>query len=45
VESEKKNGMDDFIYKAKIKAQMQRTNVWIPRGNGLNWETGTDIHT
>ena len=28
----KKNGIDDLIYKAKIKAQMQRTNVWIPRG-------------
>ena len=28
----KKNGIDDFIYKAEIETQMQRTNVWIPRG-------------
>ena len=27
-----KNGIDDLICKAEIETQMQRTNVWIPRG-------------
>ena len=29
-----KNGTDELICKAEIKTQMQRTNVWIPRGEG-----------
>ena len=29
---EKKTGIDDLIHKAEIETQIQRTNVWIPRG-------------
>ena len=32
-----KNGIDDLICKAEIETQTQRTNVWIPRGEG-GWE-------
>ena len=34
--------------KAEIETQMQRTNVWTPRGergSGMNWEIGIDIYT
>ena len=24
---------------------MQKTNEWIPRGKGVNWEMGTGVHT
>ena len=27
-----KNGIDEPVFKAEIKTQMKRTNVWIPRG-------------
>ena len=27
-----KNGIDDFICKTEIEKQMQRTNIWTPRG-------------
>ena len=43
-----KNGIDDLICKAEIETQMQRTNIWIPRGKregGMNWEIGIDLYT
>ena len=43
-----KSGTDEPICKAEIETQTQRTNTWTPRGgrrSGMNWETGTDIHT
>ena len=36
VESEK-IGRDDLIYKGETETQMQRTNIWIPRGKG-EWD-------
>ena len=27
-----KNGIDDLICKAEIETQIQKTNIWIPRG-------------
>ena len=34
------------ICKAEIETQMQRTNVWTPRGEGgMNWEIGINICT
>ena len=35
-----KNGTDDLICKAEIETQMQRTNLWIPRGEGERDELG-----
>ena len=35
-----KKGIDDLICKAKIKTQMQRTNVWIQREKGGYDELG-----
>ena len=29
-----KNHIDELIYKAEIETQTQRTNIWIPRGEG-----------
>ena len=29
-----KNGTDELICKVEIETQMQRTNVWIPKGDG-----------
>ena len=29
-----KNGADELICKAEIETQMQRTNVWLPMGDG-----------
>ena len=29
-----KNGTDEFICKAEIELQMQKTNLWLPRGEG-----------
>ena len=37
MESEK-IGRDNLIYKAEIETQMWRTNVWIPRGKGVEWD-------
>ena len=45
-----KNGTDDPVCKAEIEAQMQRTNMWTPRGasagggGGMNWEIEIDIY-
>ena len=42
------NGTDELVCKAEIETQMQRTNVWTPRGEwgvGMNWEIGTNIYT
>ena len=36
-----KNGIDDLICKAEIETQMQRTNVWIPRGK-WGWDELVD---
>ena len=43
-----KNDMEELICKAEIETQMQRTNVWTPRGKkggGKIWEIGIDIYT
>ena len=32
VESKKKNGTNESIYKTEIKSQMQKTNLWLPGG-------------
>ena len=48
-----KNGTDELVCKAEIETQMQRTNVWTPRGESgrdggggvMNWEIGIDIYT
>ena len=49
-----KNGTDELVCKAKIETQMQRTYIWIPRGQtgrdggdagGMNWEIGIEIYT
>ena len=32
-----RNGIDELVCKAEIETQMQRTNVWIPRGEG-EWD-------
>ena len=48
-----KNGTDELVCKAEIETQMQRTNVWTPRGEsgggagggGMNWEIGIDMYT
>ena len=42
----RKNIIDDLICKA-VETQMQRTNVWIPRGKkqeGRNWEVRIYIY-
>ena len=39
----KKSGTDASMYKIVIESQMQRTNLWLPRGKvgeGINWEIG-----
>ena len=49
-----KNGTDEPVCRAEIETQMQRTNIWTPRGErggaggggaGMNWETGIDMYT
>ena len=42
-----KNDTNELIHKAETEIQRQRINVWMPsrKGGGVNWETGTDIHT
>ena len=47
-----KNVTDEPVCRAEIETQMQRTNVWTPRGEcgrsgggGMNWEIGIDIYT
>ena len=47
-----KNGTDELVCRADIEIQMQRTNVWTPRGESggggggvMNWEIGIDIYT
>ena len=47
-----KYGTDEPICRSEIETQMQRTNVWTPRGEsgmgaggGMNWEIGIDIYT
>ena len=48
-----KNGTDEPVFRAEIETQMQRTNVWTPRGESgrggggglMNWEIGIDIYT
>ena len=50
-----KNGTDEPVCKTEIETQMQRTNIWTPRGEsgvgwgdaggGMNWEIGIDIYT
>ena len=42
-----KNGTDELICKAETEIQMQRKNLWIPNGkgvDGMNWEIGIDIY-
>ena len=33
-----KNGTDELICKAEIELQMQRTNLWLPRGETGGWD-------
>ena len=43
-----KNSTNEPINKTEIEPQMQKTNLWLPRGKGqgeINWETGIDIYT
>ena len=47
-----KNGTDEPVCKAEIEIQMQRTNIWTPRGESegggggvMNWEIGIDMYT
>ena len=43
-----KNGIDELMCKVEIESQMQRTNIWTPRGEkggGMNWKIGIDIYT
>ena len=48
-----KNGTDELVRRAEIETQMQRTNVWTPRGEVaggggggvMNWEIGIDMYT
>ena len=43
-----KNDTDELTCKTEIETQTQRTNVWIPKGEGhggINGEIGTDIYT
>ena len=43
-----KTGTDELNGKAEIESQMQRTNLWLPSGEGsggTNWEIGIDIYT
>ena len=38
-----KNGRDELMCKAEIESQMQKTNLWLPRGKGrggMNWRLG-----
>ena len=41
--------INDFICKAEMETQTQRTNIWIPRGEreegGRNWEIWIDTYT
>ena len=32
------NGTDELVCKAEIETQMQRTNVWLPRGESVGWD-------
>ena len=34
VESKKKNGTNELIYKTEIESQMLKTNLWLPGGKG-----------
>ena len=49
-----KNAIDELVCRAEIETQMQRTNVWTPRGEsgggwggcgGMNWAIGIDMYT
>ena len=46
---ESRKGTDEPVCKKEIETQMQRTNIWTPRGEGgggggMNWEIGIDIY-
>ena len=43
----KKNGTNEFIYKAQTETQIQKTSSWLLRREerGIDWETWTDTHT
>ena len=51
-----KNGTDEMVCRAEIDTEMQRTNVWTPRGESgiwgggggggvMNWAIGIDMYT
>ena len=46
-----KNGTDEPVCRAEIETQIQRRNIWTPRGESgegcgvMNWEFGTDMYT
>ena len=42
------NSTYELICKTEKETQMQRANIWTPRGeegSGINWEIGIDIYT
>ena len=44
---ESRKGTDEPVCKKEIEPQMQRTNIWTPRGEGgggMNWEIGIDMY-
>ena len=43
-----KNDTDERICKAETETQMERKNVWTPKGKGMggmNWEIVVDMYT
>ena len=42
-----KNDTDELIYKTEIESQIQKTNLWLPKGGwgGKNWEIEINIYT
>ena len=49
-----KNGTDEPVCRAEVETQMQKTNVWTPRGESrggggdggvMNWAIGIDMYT
>ena len=45
----KENDTNELIYKTETDSQIQKTNLWLPKGKGpwggINWEFGIDTYT
>ena len=39
----KKNGTNEPIYKTEVESQMQKTNLWLPRGKEGTKETISEL--